>query len=180
MHDQPVARLCPPEVAMSRTPHLAALLVLPVLLGGCMTTRTVQTTTWADPEAGWERPGRVEWIRETVTRTEGDPAGGAVAGAIVGGILGSALGGHWHYDRWGHAVHHGSGPGALFGAVGGAMVGAAASQGATEDRRYEVFVRFNDGGERTFVYHGVPPLRVGDDVLLTDRGLLRWRDARSG
>jgi outer membrane lipoprotein SlyB len=153
----------------------AALPLLAALLGGCMTTRTVQSTTWGEPDAGWRRQGRVEWIRETVTVTEGNPGGGAVAGAVVGGLLGSALGGHWHHDHWGHAAYHGSGAGALLGAVGGAMVGAAASQGAREDRSYEVFVRFADGGGQTFVYRGASPLRVGDDVLLTDRGLMRRR-----
>jgi outer membrane lipoprotein SlyB len=154
--------------------RVASLLLLPVLFGGCVTSRSVQSTTWADGGGGWERPGRVEWIRETVTRTEGNPAGGAIAGAIVGGLLGNALGGHYHHDRWGRARHHGSGAGALFGAVGGAMVGAAASQGSGEDRTYELFVRFHDGGGEAFVYRGAPPFRAGEEVLLTDRGLRRW------
>jgi outer membrane lipoprotein SlyB len=156
------------------TRQLAALLLLPLLATGCTTTRTYQTTSWDEPHGGWERPGRVERVRETVTRTEGNPAGGAVAGALIGGLLGSAIGGHTHYDRWGRAYHHASGAGAVFGAVGGAMVGAAASQGSSEDRTYEVLVRFNDGGRQRFVYRGAPPFRAGDEVLLTDRGLQPW------
>jgi outer membrane lipoprotein SlyB len=159
-----------------------ALLLLPALAfsaGGCMTTRTTQRMTYDDAR-GWERPGRVEWVRETVTRTEGNPAGGAVAGALIGGLFGSALGGHTSYDRWGRAYHHGSGVGALFGAAAGAAVGAAASQGSAEDRSYEVLVRFNDGASRVFLYRGPPPFRAGEEVLLTGRGLVPFGPLSSG
>jgi outer membrane lipoprotein SlyB len=138
---------------------LAAALFLPA----CVATSTT-TRTWGSPnqdgyqQQQWARYGRVEQVRETVTRQEGNPAGGAVAGAVVGGILGSAL------EPRG---------GGLVGAIGGAMFGAAASQGAAEDRYYEVFVRFEDGGAQTFVYQGHLPFRVGDDVQLTPRGLYR-------
>jgi outer membrane lipoprotein SlyB len=151
-----------------------ALLLVTALLGGCTTTQTTQRMMYADSR-GWERPGHVEWVRETVTRTEGNPAGGAVAGALIGGLFGSALGGHTHYDQWGRAYYHGSGVGALFGAAAGAAVGAAASSGPpVEDRNYEVFVQFNDGARRVFLYRGPPPFRAGEEVVLTDRGLERF------
>ena len=91
-------------------------LVLPftVLVVGCVTTSTTSTTWTAEPPMAaqeWARPGRVGWIREVVHRQEGNPVGGAVAGAIIGGMLG------------------GHGPAAVVGAVGGAAIGAAASQG---------------------------------------------------
>jgi outer membrane lipoprotein SlyB len=148
-----------------RTSQLAALALVPALaLTGCVTAST-STRTWGDPSGDpayqqeqWVRYGRVDQIRETVHRQQGNPAGGAVAGAVVGGILGSAL------EPRG---------GGLVGAIGGAMFGAAASQGAAEDRYYEVFVRFEDGGAQTFVYQGHLPFRVGDDVQLTPRGLYR-------
>jgi outer membrane lipoprotein SlyB len=156
-----------------KTRHLAALALLP-LLGACVTSTTT-TRTWGDPygQGGgeWARNGRVESIRETVRRTEGDPAAGAVAGAVVGGVLGSVLGGHTWYDRWGYAHSEASGAGAVVGAVGGAMVGAAASQGGATDVTYEVFVRFDDGGYETYVYRPPLPFRVGDPVALTPRGL---------
>ncbi len=149
-----------------------ALAILPaLLLGACATTSTT-TTTWGDPNGGyWERRGSVTSIRETVTRQQGNPAGGAVAGAVIGGLLGSAIGGHTEYDRWGRAYYQGNPAGAVFGAVGGAMVGAAASQGGPERRTYEVLVQFEDGAQQSYAYDGAPPFRVGDPVRLTPQGL---------
>jgi outer membrane lipoprotein SlyB len=152
--------------------HLVALPLLPaLLLSACMTTTTT-SRTWGEPEGGeWARYGHVESVREVVRRQEGNPAGGAVAGAIVGGVLGSAIGGHTDYDRWGNAYRHGSEAGAVVGAVGGAMIGAAASQGTSEDRFYEVSVRFDDGGRETYAYGPPLPFRVGDPVAATPQGL---------
>ncbi len=145
---------------MTRT-RLAALALLPALaLPACVTT-SYRTTEWGDPSGQtWERWGRVERIREVVRRTEGNPAGGAVAGAIIGGLLGNA----WS---------RGSGAGTMVGAAGGAMMGAAASQGAAEDRRYEVLVRFDDGATAVYAYEGASPFEIGDVVRLTPQGLYR-------
>jgi outer membrane lipoprotein SlyB len=141
-------------------PRTLGLALPALLLSACVATTTT-TRTWGDPYAqNWARYGRVESIRETVHRQQGDPAGGAVAGAIIGSLLGSAWSG-------------GHGAGALAGAIGGAMVGSAASQGQAEQRIYEVFVRFDDGALETFVYQGVLPFRVGDPVALTASGLGR-------
>jgi outer membrane lipoprotein SlyB len=156
--------------------RLVALLAAPALLLSACTTVTRSSTTWGEPsgyDAGWERPGYVQSIRETVTRTEGHPAGGAVAGALIGGLLGSALGGHTHYDRYGYAHRHGSAAGAVVGAIGGAAVGAAASQGASEDRVYEVLVRYDDGGQESYAYRGGSPFQPGEAVVLTPQGLTR-------
>ena len=143
-----------------KTARLAALLVLPaILLGGCATT-TYQTTTWGDQgyAQGWARYGHVESIRETVRTTQGDPAGGAFVGALVGGLL---FGGRYPAQT-------------IAGMAGGAMVGAAASQAAnSQDRTYEVFVRFDDGGLEPFVYQNVLPFRAGERVVLTAQGLSR-------
>jgi uncharacterized protein YcfJ len=73
-------------------------LVLPALAAGACVTTSTTSSTWG-PEAGPpraaaplpDRPGRVEWVRETVTRQQGNPAGGAAVGAVVGGILGHAI-----------------------------------------------------------------------------------------
>jgi outer membrane lipoprotein SlyB len=158
-----------------RTRHVALALLPMLVLPACVATTTT-TRTWGDPYAQqqeWARYGRVEQVRETVHRQQGDPAAGAFAGAIIGGLLGAAVGGGTHYDRWGYA-HHGNGAAsAVVGAVGGAAVGAAASSGAAEDRSYEVFVRFEDGGSETFTYRGYLPFRPGDAVTLTPRGLVR-------
>ncbi len=124
---------------------------------GCVTTSTT-STTWGEPPppvAEWQRPGRVEWVREVVHREEGNPVGGAIAGAIIGGLIG------------------GHGPAAVVGAVGGAAVGAAASQGYSESRSYETFIRFDDGGYQVFVWNGYCPFRPGEPVMLSPRGLSR-------
>ncbi|HXI56651.1 MAG TPA: hypothetical protein VNO55_11370 [Polyangia bacterium] len=135
----------------------ATITLAALLISACATTAT-STTTWVAPPAGnWTRPGRVESIQETVQRTEGSPAAGALAGALIGGFL-----------------FHGRGPASLFGVAGGAAVGAAASQGAREDRTYQVLVRFDDGGEYgLFLYRGYSPFRPGDLVVLTPNGLTR-------
>ena len=156
-----------------RNAHIAAALLVPAVLSSACVTTTTTTRTWGPETAGWVRYGRVESIRETVRRQEGDPGAGAVAGAVVGGLLGSVLGGHAHYGRWGRGYYHPSLAGAAVGAVGGAMVGAAASQGGGEARHYEVFVRFDDGGLERFVFEGGAPFRVGDPVNLTAEGLAR-------
>jgi outer membrane lipoprotein SlyB len=142
---------------MSRT---LALTLPALLLSACVTTTTT-SRTWGEPYGqGWARYGRVESIRETVQRQQGDPAGGAVAGGLIGALLGNAISG-------------GHGAATVVGAVGGAMVGAASSQGGAEQRLYEVFVRFDDGALEPFVYQGVLPFRVGEPVVLTASGLGR-------
>lgn len=140
---------------------LAAVLLPALLAAGCVTTTTTTRTLGEAPQPSWTRYGRVETIREVVTRQDGNPAGGAVAGALVGGLLGSALG-HHHYFL---------SPGTIIGAAGGAMVGAAASQGSAAQYRYEVTVRFDDGGLETFAYGPPLPFRVGDAVTQSPQGL---------
>jgi outer membrane lipoprotein SlyB len=153
----------------------SAALASVFLLTGCVTTST-RTTELGGPaaeSADWERPGHVERAREIVRRSEGDPAGGALAGALVGGFLGGIIGGHDHYDRYGYGHRHFGGAGAMIGAVGGAMVGAAASQGSAEERTHEILVRFDDGSARRFVFAGPIAFRIGEPVALTRRGLER-------
>jgi outer membrane lipoprotein SlyB len=139
-----------------KTSHVA-LFLLVALSPACATTTTTRTV-WTDPAAvGYGRTGRVDSVQEIVQRTEGNPAAGAVAGALIGGLL---FGG-------------GYGPSAVAGAVGGAAIGAAASQGASEQRTYEIVVRFDDGGYGEFVYAGYSPFRPGERVAVTPGGLAR-------
>jgi outer membrane lipoprotein SlyB len=134
-----------------------ALLLLLGLAPACATTSTT-TTRWTDPAAaGYGRTGRVESVQEMVQRTQGNPGAGAVAGGLVGGLL---FGG-------------GRGPSAVAGAVGGAAIGAAASSGSSEQRTYEVVVRFDDGGLGEFVYSGFSPFRPGERVAVSPDGLIR-------
>jgi len=51
------------------------------------------------------------------------------------------------------------------------MIGANASQGGYVGRVFEVFVRFDDGSLRTFVYREQLPFRSGDYVVWTAQGL---------
>jgi outer membrane lipoprotein SlyB len=142
-----------------KTARRLALITLPaLLLGGCVTTETRSQTWGPDPYAAqWARYGHVESIRENVRTQQGDPGAGAAAGAIIGGLL---FGGH-------------SLPQTVFGMGAGAMVGAAASSGGSEERWYEVFVRFDDGALERYVYQGYLPFRVNEGVVLTAQGLSR-------
>jgi outer membrane lipoprotein SlyB len=145
--------------------HLARLtaLALFTLASGCVAT-TSRTTTWtADPSFVAERPGRVEWVRETVQTRTGDPAAGAVAGGIIGGMVGHAL--------------TGRGAGTLLGIIGGAAVGAQASQGGEQRRFYEVAIRFDDGAYAVYVYRDASPFLPGDRVAWTPRGFVRLAPA---
>jgi outer membrane lipoprotein SlyB len=115
-------------------------------------------TTWTDLRAaGYGRAGTVQSVEEIVQRTQGNPGAGAVAGGLIGGLV---FGG-------------GRGPAAVAGAVGGAAVGAAASRGTTEQRTYQVVVRFDDGGYGEFVYQGFSPFGPSERVVVTPGGLAR-------
>jgi outer membrane lipoprotein SlyB len=138
-------------------PSHFALLSLVALAPACYATTTT-STTWTDPAvAGYGRAGRVESVQEIVQRTQGNPGAGAVAGALLGGLL---FGG-------------GRGPAAVAGVVGGAAVGAAASQGTSEQRTYQIVVRFDDGAYGEFVYAGYSPFGPGERVVVTPGGLAR-------
>jgi outer membrane lipoprotein SlyB len=123
--------------------------------GGCYATTTTSTTWTADPsiDRPYARYGRVELVREIVRRREGNPVGGALLGAAIGAAIG------------------GDGPAGLVGAVGGAGIGVAASQGSTETRDYEIHVAFDDGGRQVFVYADYAPFRPGQPVVATAHGI---------
>jgi len=132
------------------------VLVTALSTASCATTTTTSTTSTAGPAVGQLRFGHVETVQEIVERTQGNPAGGALAGALIGGFL------------------FGRGPARLIGAVGGAAIGASASQGYAERRTYHVLVRFEDDGSYgMFVYGGYSPFRPGEPVVLTPQGLAR-------
>jgi outer membrane lipoprotein SlyB len=137
---------------------LQLALVLGIMLSPACAVTTTSRTVWTDPgAAGYGRAGSVASIEEIVQRTQGNPAAGAVAGGLIGGLL---FGG-------------GRGPAAVAGVAGGAAVGAAASQGSSEQRSYQIVVRFDDGGFGEFVYAGFSPFRPGERVVVTPGGLAR-------
>ena len=133
---------------------IVPFLLLAALTPACATTTTAST---GPMQGDWVLYGRVENVRQTIHREQGDPAGGAVAGAVVGGVLGTLLGGR--------------GFGTFFGAAEGAAIGAETSRGDSMGRTFEVFVRFDDGSLRTFVYQEQLPFRPGDYVVWTAQGL---------
>jgi outer membrane lipoprotein SlyB len=133
------------------------IVLLAALVPACATTSAEQ---WNQPPPGnWVLYGRVENVRQTVHHDQGDPAAGATAGAIIGGVLGTALGGR--------------GFGTFVGAAEGAMIGAQSSQGNYVGYTFEIFVRFDDGSLRRFVYENQLPFRPGDYVVWTAQGLAR-------
>jgi outer membrane lipoprotein SlyB len=136
---------------------IVPFLLLAALTPACATTTTASTTLGDPAQGNWVLYGRVENVRQTIHQEHGDPAGGAVAGAVVGGVLGTVLGGR--------------GFGTFFGAAEGAMIGAETSRGDSMGRTFEVFVRFEDGSLRTFVYQEHLPFRPGDYVVWTAQGL---------
>jgi outer membrane lipoprotein SlyB len=145
-----------------RAPRLATFLLPALLFTGCVGVQS-STRTWSEPgtapqdERVWY--GRVAQISETVEAYRGDPVAGAAAGAVIGGVLGSAM-----------TQGHGGG---LFGAMAGAMIGADASRGGETRWFYDVTVRYDEGSLRTYRYEGQVPFRVGDQVMLSARGLSR-------
>lgn len=134
----------------------ASLLLLVLLCQGCATT---ESESYPGPGGNWVLFGQVEAIRQTSEYVRGDPAAGAVAGAVIGGVLGTALGGR--------------GFGTFLGATEGAAIGATASQGGYAGVAFEVYVRFEDGSLRTFVYRDRLPFRRGEYVAWTAQGLAR-------
>ncbi len=143
--------------------RFSALLVASLLLFPACVTTSTRSVMMTEPVPGpqgvqAERHGHVEWVRETVRRTEGNPGAGAAAGAVIGGLLGGII--------------TGRSLGAFVGATGGAVVGANASEVRGEQRFYDVAVRFDDGGEHVFTYAGYPPFQPGQSVSMTPRGLV--------
>lgn len=130
-------------------PFVAGLLTISV--GACATTSTT-STTWVAPQP--PRPGQVEAVQQVVEETRGDPVGGALLGALIGGLL--------------FGTRRGMSP---IGAVAGAGVGAAASQGSAQSQRFIVYVRFDDGARQAFVFESPCPFHPGQFVVLTERGL---------
>jgi outer membrane lipoprotein SlyB len=143
---------------MRGSPTLIATILFASLVPACATTET-QTVAYPGQAGDWVLYGRVEGVRQSLERVQGDPGSGAVAGAVIGGLLGTALGGR--------------GFGTFVGAAEGAMIGANASQGGYVGRDFHVAVRFDDGSLRTFVYRDQLPFRPGDYVVWTSQGLTR-------
>jgi outer membrane lipoprotein SlyB len=105
------------------------------------------------------RPATIESIRQVVEHKNAPSGLGLIAGGLIGGGLGSLIGG-------------GSGRTAatIIGAVGGGYVGHNLEKSETQVV-YEISVKYDNGTWGTIRQTSSPPFRIGDRVLVTDRGL---------
>lgn len=105
------------------------------------------------------RPATIESIREVVQQNNNPSGLGLIGGALIGGGLGSLIGG-------------GSGRTAatVLGAVGGGFLGNRIEKSKTQ-MVYDIAVRYDDRSWGTIHQSAPPPFKVGDRVLVTDRGL---------
>ena len=105
------------------------------------------------------RPATIESIRQVVEHKNKPTGLGMIAGGLIGGGLGSLIGG-------------GSGRTAatILGAVGGGYVGHNLEKSETQVV-YEISVKYDNGTWGTVRQSSSPPFRIGDRVLVTDRGM---------
>ncbi|NHZ91949.1 glycine zipper 2TM domain-containing protein [Massilia sp. CCM 8733] len=104
--------------------------------------------------------GNIESVREVTRRAQGSGLG-AAGGAVLGGLLGNQVGGG-----------NGRKLATVAGAVGGAVVGNQVEGNLKATRSYEIRVRLDDGGARTFHQQSAAGWRTGDRVKVID-GTLR-------
>jgi outer membrane lipoprotein SlyB len=104
--------------------------------------------------------GSVEAVN--VVEHQGEGSGlGAVAGGVAGALLGNQVGG-------------GSGRkiATVAGAAGGAYAGHQIEKHVKTTKRYDVVVRMEDGGARTFPYDSEPAFHVGAKVKVVEGALV--------
>lgn len=82
---------------------------------------------------------------------------GAVGGAVVGGVLGNQIG-----DGGGRRVA------TVAGAAGGAYAGHQIEKHVKTTKSWNVVVRMEDGGSRSFPYSSDPGFRAGDPVKVVE------------
>jgi outer membrane lipoprotein SlyB len=106
--------------------------------------------------------GRVETVN--AIQTQAAPSGvGMIAGGVIGGLLGNQVGGG-----------NGKKVATVAGAVGGGYAGHEIEKRTRAATTYEVRVRMEDGGFRTFPYNSQPHWNTGDRVRVVD-GYLKAR-----
>ncbi|NHZ42006.1 glycine zipper 2TM domain-containing protein [Massilia aquatica] len=112
------------------------------------------------PERWCNHCGNIESVREVTQRAQGSGLG-AAGGAVLGGLLGNQVGGG-----------NGRKLATVAGAVGGAVVGNQVEGNLKATRSYEIRVRLDDGGARTFHQQSAAGWRTGDRVKVVN-GTLR-------
>jgi outer membrane lipoprotein SlyB len=130
--------------------------------------RAARARTPAPQQADAAAPARARWcthcgniesVREITHRAQGSGAG-AAGGALLGGLLGNQVGGG-----------NGRKLATVAGAVGGAVVGNQVEGTLRATRSYEIRVRLDDGGARTFHQQSAAGWRPGDRVKVVDGAL---------
>lgn len=120
--------------------------------------RTAQNTSppVAKAPAVCHSCGRVESVQ--VIKQEAQPSGvGMVAGALIGGALGNQVGGG-----------NGRKLATVAGAVGGGYAGNQIERSTRSTTSYQVHVRMEGGGVRSFPYAQQPGWNVGDRVRVVN------------
>ena len=90
----------------------------------------------------------------------------AVLGTVAGGVLGALVG---------HQIGNGNGRTAMtvVGAAGGAYAGNQIQKNMTQQQRYVVHVRMDDGTYRTFYLNSPPPYGQGSRVRMDNGNLVQ-------
>jgi uncharacterized protein YcfJ len=96
-------------------------------------------------------------------KKQGEASG---AGAVIGGIAGGVLG---------HQIGSGRGKdvATVAGAAGGAYAGHEIEKSKKSTTSYVVYVKLEDGSNRTFNYSQPTSYKVGDKVKIVDKKLVR-------
>jgi outer membrane lipoprotein SlyB len=103
--------------------------------------------------------GRVESVRAIKTRAQGSGLG-AAGGAVLGGLLGNQVGGG-----------NGRKLATVAGAVGGAVVGNQVEGNMKATTSYEVHVRMDNGGTRSFTLQDLNGYNTGDRIKVVGGAL---------
>jgi len=114
----------------------------------------VQNPTMAPPPPVCRECGVVQSVRAVGHQGQGSGVG-AVAGGVVGGALGNQIG-----------RGRGRNAATVVGVLGGAVAGHEIEKSQRSYTTYEISVRFDDGGYRTFAQDAPPPWRQGDRVRM--------------
>ena len=102
----------------------------------------------------------------TEVRTIKKEGEGSGLGMVLGGVAGGVLG---------HQVGSGRGKdvATVAGAAGGAYVGNQVEKNQKSTTTYVVYVKMEDGSNRSFNYSGPPSYRAGDRVKVINKKLTR-------
>jgi len=102
-------------------------------------------------------------VNVKAVKKQGEASGvGAVAGGILGGVLGHQIG-----------AGRGKDVATVAGAAGGAYAGHQIEKSQKATTSYGVYVKMEDGTERSFWYSQPTAYKVGDKVKIVDKKLVR-------